>query len=364
MLCRKQTAVTFRILLILVAVSLLPVSAGCFSHVPPDTGNTAATGAEITDATSATDAESDQNNEDAFSPPKETPRPEKPAETKPVIPRTFDSEAPAQEDEESEPPGGPTGEPPSKLPGKPPQSRQTPANSPTPDRVPTSDAPVTLPEEPVALQPSPEIVSVQTVSVSSSRNMYKIGEQCLFSVQVYPEDAVDKTYTVTISGAATEPVGSDGITLIESGTVLITAEASNGVKGELSIKVVDLAAFAREVFRLTNIERQNAGLAQFSQVSALTATAATRAREACVSFSHTRPNGQECFSAYAENGVVYSRAAENIAFGQNTPAEVVAGWMGSPGHRANILNPDLCCLGTGVAMNSEGILYWTQSFTD
>ena len=39
------------------------------------------------------------------------------------------------------------------------------------------------------------------------------------------------------------------------------------------------------------------------------------------------------------------RIGENIACGQRSPAEVVDGWMNSPGHRANILKPDFTHIG-------------------
>lgn len=55
-------------------------------------------------------------------------------------------------------------------------------------------------------------------------------------------------------------------------------------------------------------------------------------------------------------------AGENIAFGQTSPEEVVTAWMNSPGHRANILNPQFTEIGVGVARGSNGALYWTQIF--
>ena len=50
-------------------------------------------------------------------------------------------------------------------------------------------------------------------------------------------------------------------------------------------------------------------------------------------------NGAEPFGAMGEN----------IAKGQRTPAEVMTGWMNSPGHKANILNCGFKNIGVGVA---------------
>ena len=53
---------------------------------------------------------------------------------------------------------------------------------------------------------------------------------------------------------------------------------------------------------------------------------------------------------------------ENIAFGYATAVAVMQAWMNSPGHRANILNPDFTEIGVGVASNAAGFLFWTQEF--
>ena len=54
--------------------------------------------------------------------------------------------------------------------------------------------------------------------------------------------------------------------------------------------------------------------------------------------------------------------AENIARGYTTADAVMQGWMGSTGHRANILNCSLKAIGVGVARSKDGQLYWTQDF--
>jgi uncharacterized protein YkwD len=57
--------------------------------------------------------------------------------------------------------------------------------------------------------------------------------------------------------------------------------------------------------------------------------------------------------------------AENIAAGSETPERVVAQWMSSPGHRANIMNPKLCRIGVGYAYFASGqyLHYWVQCFS-
>jgi uncharacterized protein YkwD len=53
---------------------------------------------------------------------------------------------------------------------------------------------------------------------------------------------------------------------------------------------------------------------------------------------------------------------ENIAFGFDTPAAVMKGWLHSTGHRRNIEYRRWAAIGVGVATGSNGLLYWAQDF--
>jgi uncharacterized protein YkwD len=48
---------------------------------------------------------------------------------------------------------------------------------------------------------------------------------------------------------------------------------------------------------------------------------------------------------------------ENIAYGQKSPHDVFVAWMNSPGHRANILNPDYRDLGVAETAGPNGPLW-------
>jgi uncharacterized protein YkwD len=65
-------------------------------------------------------------------------------------------------------------------------------------------------------------------------------------------------------------------------------------------------------------------------------------------------------------GFNWSSVGENIATGFRTPAAVVRGWMGSPGHCRNILTPTFLDLGVGVSKRgvpgAGGAGTWTQDF--
>jgi hypothetical protein len=119
-----------------------------------------------------------------------------------------------------------------------------------------------------------------------------------------------------------------------------------------------------EVVLLVNNERAKAGLPPLNSGHiALNMAAQKRARELPLRIDHThrRPDGRECFTVLAEYGIrSFEAAGENIAAGQKSAAEVMAGWMNSPGHRANILG-NYTHIGVGV-VESNGRLYWSQEF--
>ncbi|MDO5285469.1 MAG: CAP domain-containing protein [Actinomycetia bacterium] len=114
---------------------------------------------------------------------------------------------------------------------------------------------------------------------------------------------------------------------------------------------------ARRVLELTNAERAKAGLAPLTWSPCLAHVAQP--------FSQTLASSKKLF--HNSMGTVLSAcggrtAAENVAMGHPTPDAVVAGWMASPGHRANILNPQLKALGVGTARDGSGVIYWVQNF--
>ncbi|WP_315095738.1 CAP domain-containing protein, partial [uncultured Cellulomonas sp.] len=106
-----------------------------------------------------------------------------------------------------------------------------------------------------------------------------------------------------------------------------------------------------QIVTLTNAERVAAGLTPFTVSPCATdqATARTALLVAEDRFEHDPL--EPILEACAARAV-----GENIALGYPTPAAVVAGWMGSPGHRANILNPDYTQIGVGCTTGPKGAL--------
>ena len=208
------------------------------------------------------------------------------------------------------------------------------------------------------------IAPVTNIGIRTDRRIYQVGDQGSYSVQIFPEDSTDKTFTVSFGRDAITRTGDNTFSCDAAGDVTLTATSSNGVTGSQTITIIDLAAFASEVFRLTNIERTNAGLPVLSARSELAFLADVRAHEIIRLFSHDRPDGREFHTVFHDFDVQYRSAGENLAAGQRTPAEVVRGWMDSPGHRENLIRTEFGRLGIGVAMDKDGRLYWVQIFSD
>lgn len=122
-------------------------------------------------------------------------------------------------------------------------------------------------------------------------------------------------------------------------------------------------SFAAQVVRLVNAERAKAGLSAVTLDQEIASAALIRAKEIETSFSHTRPDGRSFSSVLTDNGIRFSGAGENIAWGQVSPEKVMEAWMNSEGHRANILNPKFTKIGVGHYQNSNGRNYWVQLFT-
>jgi hypothetical protein len=76
---------------------------------------------------------------------------------------------------------------------------------------------------------------------------------------------------------------------------------------------------------------------------------------------HQLPNEPKLEDRLAEAGARFATIAENIAIGPN-PETIHNGWMKSPGHRKNMLDPRLTSIGI-AAVRGPGGLYAVQDFS-
>jgi uncharacterized protein YkwD len=81
-------------------------------------------------------------------------------------------------------------------------------------------------------------------------------------------------------------------------------------------------------------------------------------------FSHGGRDGSNPAQRVARAGYGYRATGENIAGGQQKPEDAVAGWIKSPPHCANLMNPVFTEMGVAYAVDvkSEMGVYWAQEF--
>lgn len=82
-------------------------------------------------------------------------------------------------------------------------------------------------------------------------------------------------------------------------------------------------------------------------------------------FEHRGSDGTVVGDRAHKAGYNWHRIGENIASGARTPEEAMQGWLDSPGHCANLMNPSFTEMGAGYAINPNskiGSAYWTQVF--
>ena len=157
-------------------------------------------------------------------------------------------------------------------------------------------------------------------------------------------------------------------TTTEGGTKTVTYTCS--VCGEVKTEQETIdepmsGSYAQQVIDCVNADRAANGLAPVTSTPELMNAAQARATEISTSFSHTRPDGSDCFSILPIYGVNYNTCGENIAAGQISPLEVEKSWMNSSGHRANILNAGFTHIGVGYCYTGSGYsYYWVQLFTN
>ena len=128
----------------------------------------------------------------------------------------------------------------------------------------------------------------------------------------------------------------------------------------------DASALAEDVLTRTNIERRGKGLPALTKSMNLMRAAQIQADQMASMgrLDHDLPGAAypSLSSRLAVVSYTVGAAGENIGEGYRNPAEAVSGWMGSSGHRANILSTKYTQIGTGVSIARNGTQYWAQVF--
>lgn len=123
------------------------------------------------------------------------------------------------------------------------------------------------------------------------------------------------------------------------------------------------ANLAKDAFDAVNQYRINNGKTALKWSNSLYEAAAVRAEEITDLFSHTRPNGELCFTTLKAKGISYRYAGENIAAGQPTGQSVATAWYNSESHRNNMLSGNYKKAAIACYVE-DGRCYWVNFFTN
>ena len=168
----------------------------------------------------------------------------------------------------------------------------------------------------------------------------------------------EKVYITPITTSNTENNNTQGTTettTVDDSEITIPTESA-------SEKPVIPENLIKEIFELTNKERENYELAALTYNDEIQEAADIRAKEIAQQFSHTRPNGTSCHTV-VEN-IDYFVTGENLIKADNpiaTGEQMMKTWMNSEGHRNNILLADYESMAVGVYVTDD-VTYAVQIF--
>lgn len=141
-----------------------------------------------------------------------------------------------------------------------------------------------------------------------------------------------------------------------------------------NLSKVYAASYEDDVVRLINVERQKQNLPSLNYSDKLFKasydhnnlmyTCAKSTGTTCLLHQVTSQNEATLLNRIKSTGYNPQAVAENIAWGYQTPVSVVAGWMASSGHKANILGSykDIGCDFLNALNGSYKGIYWTCDF--
>lgn len=145
---------------------------------------------------------------------------------------------------------------------------------------------------------------------------------------------------------------------------------------QVAITLPEQAVVGREILAAVNAARavpRDCGARAFGAAAplawdeALGAAALAHSRDMAARrrFAHQGSDGSEAATRATRAGYSWRLVGENIAAGQTSAQEAVAGWIESPGHCANLMNPAFTEMGAGYDISRArmpGFVYWTQVF--
>lgn len=113
----------------------------------------------------------------------------------------------------------------------------------------------------------------------------------------------------------------------------------------------DPAAYAARLVALTNAERTRQGIPALASSGCATSQAAARA----AALAGDKPL-EHAPMAPVMAACAVAEAGENLARAAATPDDVLKAWLGSPGHRSNLLDPTYDAMGVACRLDGRQML--------
>jgi len=141
--------------------------------------------------------------------------------------------------------------------------------------------------------------------------------------------------------------------LFSMGAMLLTMKAATIVAPILLPGAVTQASVItpQNIVMLTNVTRHDTHIPELLENTTLDQAAQQKADDMVANnyFGHESPSGQTAMDLILASGYPARIAAENLAVRYTEAEDVEAGWLLSPTHRENIVNPEYTDIGVGVS---------------
>jgi uncharacterized protein YkwD len=147
------------------------------------------------------------------------------------------------------------------------------------------------------------------------------------------------------------------------GTTQAQTLVARASAGQVADRVLQLVNQARSQGRRCG-EDQFSPTAPLASAIPLDSAAQSHARDMASReyFAHRSKDGRQPRDRIRTAGYAARLSGENIAFGPESAEEVVTGWLNSPGHCANLMDPRFRHMGIGFATARQaGHIYWVQT---
>lgn len=150
-------------------------------------------------------------------------------------------------------------------------------------------------------------------------------------------------------------------------STLSVARLSEATRASSEPFLSEIEFLERQCLEQVNLQRKARGLSRLSLSGDLLQVARAYSRRMAEEkfFSHLDPEGRSVQQRVREARIRWTALGENLAMSAgyiNPVAAAFNGWMGSSGHRNNILAPDYEQTAVGVWVSPSGAVYFTEIF--